>query len=374
MQTMEGWFDAPGSEADVAVSSRVRLARNLLGIPFPPALSKEQEEQVQLEVAKAFDSASGEFEKIYLDRLAPLERKILLERNIISQDFCISPNKLVVLAKDGERSAMVNEEDHLRLACIHTGLCLEEVFSELDELDNQLEDTLHYAASIEWGYLASTLENVGTGLRASVMLHLPALVMDGTIGWVLKRINQMGLQIMGYWGEGDNSLGDMYQISNPLSIGYKEKEILRSVGKAAVEMLGYERKAREESLSSRRMELEDQIFRAYGVLGSCRLISSKEAIDLLSALRLGISLGVLSGPPIEAVTSLMIRVQKAHIQKMLDRMDDETDNKLVDYTRARLIRRTLEGYGQPGNGHPGCGRQSSGETNQGENAQEDNDV
>jgi protein arginine kinase len=344
MRIDNGWFSASGAEDDVVVSSRVRLARNLLGIPFPPALSKEEEEQVQREVTEAFEKSKCSFETIYLDRLPPLERKILMEQNIISQDFCVSPNKLVLLGDDGCISAMVNEDDHLRVACMRTGLCLQEIFAAVDDLDGRLEENLHFAASIEWGYLASRLDNTGTGLRASVMLHMPALVTDGTIGWALKRINQMGLQIKGYWGDGDNSLGDMYQISNPLCIGYKEKEILASVGEAARELVEYERKAREEITKSRRIELEDRVHRAFGALKACRLISSKEAITLLSTVRLGISLEMISEPAVEVITSLMIRAQKAHIQKMLDQMDDDTDNKLVDYTRAKLIRHALEGH------------------------------
>lgn len=344
MHVDRGWFSSPGSDDDVAVSSRVRLARNLMDIPFPPTLSKEEEEQVQLQVIGAFSELSDTFDTIYLDRLAPLDRKILLEQNIISQDFCVSPNKLVLLNRDGRMSAMVNEEDHLRLACLDTGLRLKEVYEQADALDSRLEDKLRFAASIEWGYLASRLENAGTGLRASVMLHMSALVNDGTIGWVLKRVNQMGLQIKGYWGEGDNSLGDMYQISNPLSIGLREKEILSSVEEAAREMVEYERKAREEMMASRRIELEDRVHRAFGVLSSCRLISSKEAITLLSAVRLGISLGIITQPQREVITSLMIQAQKAHVQKSLDQTDDDADNKLVDYTRAKLIRHALEGH------------------------------
>ncbi len=344
MRIDEGWFSSSGAEDDVAVSSRVRLARNLFGFPFPPVMSKEEEEQVQREVTEAFEKLKMSFEAIYLDRLPPLERKILMEQNIISQDFCVSPNKLVLLSGDGRISAMVNEDDHLRLTCMRTGLCLQEIFAAVDELDSRLEGSLHFAASIEWGYLTSRLDNAGTGLRASVMLHMPALVTDDTIGWALKRINQMGLQIKGYWGDGDHSLGDMYQISNPLCIGYREKEILASVGEAARELVEYERKAREESTKSRRIELEDRVHRAFGVLKACRLISSKEAITLLSTVRLGISLGMISELGIEVVTSLMIRAQKAHIQKMLDQMDDDTDNKLVDYTRAKLIRHALEGH------------------------------
>jgi protein arginine kinase len=195
---------------------------------------------------------------------------------------------------------------------------------------------------MEWGFLATSLASAGTGLRASVMLHLPALVMEGNVGWALKMVGQMGLSIKGHWGEGDNSLGDMYQISNPVSLGLNEKEIVETVQSTAVSLMDYERKARAEMLKSRRVELEDSVFRAYGQLSQCRLISSKEAIELLAKVRLGISLGILSSPGLETATALMILSQKSHIQKMLDTSGDETDNKLVDYTRAKLLRRALE--------------------------------
>jgi protein arginine kinase len=342
--TLHGeWFSRPGEHSDVAVSTRVRLARNLQGLPFPPVLGKEEEEELQREVVQAFGHLGDRFSMVYLDRLPPIDRRMLLERNIISQDFSVSPNKLVVLSSDERLSAMVNEEDHLRLASIESGLCLELTFANVEELDRELEKSLHFAASMEWGYLNTSLANAGTGLRASVMLHLPALVMDGNIGWALKRAGQMGLQIKGYWGEGDNSLGDMYQISNPLSVGTGEKEILGTVQKAAVDLMDYERKARGEMIGARRMELEDRVYRALGILKHCRIVPSKEAIDLLGSVRLGLSLGVLQSPSVEVVTALMILSQKAHIQKLLDSSDDEADNKLVDYTRAKLIRRVLEG-------------------------------
>jgi len=152
----------------------------------------------------------------------------------------------------------------------------------------------------------------------------------------------MGLAIKGHWGEGDNSLGDMYQISNPVSLGLNEKEIVETVQSTAVSLMDYERKARAEMLKGRRVEMEDAIYRAYGLLSQCRLMSSKEAIELLAKVRLGVSAGVLSKPSLETVTALMILSQKSHIQKMLDATGDETDNKLVDYTRAKLLRRALE--------------------------------
>ncbi|MBN1836211.1 MAG: hypothetical protein JW820_10200 [Spirochaetales bacterium] len=342
MSSLGMWYSKPGSDFDVAVSTRIRLARSLLGFPFPLMMGREQEEQLQGQVLEAFSKLSDPFQIVYLDRIPPLERKILLERNLISQEFSVSPNKLLLVNGDESLSAMVNEEDHLRLVAIRSGLCLEETLAGAVELDNGLEEHIHYAASIEWGYLNASIHNIGTGMRASVMLHLPALVMDGNIGWALKRTSQMGLQIKGYWGDGENSLGDMYQVSNQVSLGMSEKEIVGGLGGVVGDLIGYERNAREEMRGARQMELEDRVFRALGVLSHCRMVSSKEAIGLLGMIRLGISLGILDRPSPEVVTALMILSQKAHIQKMLDAADDEADNKLVDYTRAKLIRRALE--------------------------------
>ncbi len=336
------WFNLPGPEMDVAVSSRARLSRNLMGYLFPPLASKDQEEMASEEVLKAFQKLPGGFKIINLDSISPLERRILMERNLISQEFSASPNKVVAISEDEKLSAMINEEDHLRLVCIRSGLALEDVYRQVEKVDSKLEGSLHYAASMEWGYLNTSLQNTGTGLRASVMLHLPALVMEGNVGWALKMAGQMGLQIKGHWGEGENSLGDMYQISNPVSLGLTEREIVETVQSTATTLMEYERKSRAEMLKNRRLELEDGVYRAYGLLAQCRLISSKEAIELLAKVRLGVSLGVLSKPSLEVVTTLMILSQKSHIQKMLDTMDDESDNRLVDYTRAKLLRRALE--------------------------------
>jgi protein arginine kinase len=336
------WFNLPGPEMDVAVSSRARLSRNLMGYLFPPLASKDQEEMASEEILKAFQKLPGAFKILSLDSIPPLERRILMERNLISQEFSASPNKVVAISEDEKLSAMVNEEDHLRLVCIRSGLALEDVYRQVEKVDSKLESSLHYAASMEWGYLNTSLQNTGTGLRASVMLHLPALVMEGNVGWALKMAGQMGLQIKGHWGEGENSLGDMYQISNPVSLGLTEREIVETVQSTATTLMEYERKSRAEMLKNRRLELEDGIYRAYGLLAQCRLVSSKEAIELLAKVRLGVSLGVLAKPSLEVVTTLMILSQKSHIQKMLDTMDDESDNKLVDYTRAKLLRRALE--------------------------------
>lgn len=327
----------------MAISSRVRLARNLMDHVFPPHLSREEEKLVRDEIVSAFRKLPDALQIIYLDKISPLEQKILLERNIISQSFLTAPEKAVVVSEDWGLSAMINEEEHLRLACMQSGLCLDEAFRRVDRLDNLLEDSLHYAAALDWGYLNTGLASTGTGLRASVMLHFQGLVMDGKIGWVLKVASELGLQVKGYWGEGDNSLGSVYQVSNQHTMGLSEQDILTRVGELVRKLAGYERASRDALVKKRKQELEDQVFRALGVLKFCRLISSREAIELLSAVRLGVSMGLLTEPSLETVTALLILSQKSHIQKNLELSGDDTDNKLVDYTRAQLLRRGLEG-------------------------------
>ena len=325
------------------ISSRVRLARNLMDHVFPPHLSGEEERIVRDKIVSAFQSLPDALQVIYLDEISPLEQKILLERNIISQSFLTAPEKAVVVSQDWGLSAMINEEDHLRLACMQSGLCLKDAYQRVDRIDSLLEDSLHYAAALDWGYLNAGLTNTGTGLRASVMLHFQGLVMDGKIGWVLKVASELGLQVKGYWGEGDDSLGNVYQVSNQQTIALSEQEILSRVSELVRKLADYERVSRDELLGKRKQELEDQVFRALGILKFCRLISSKEAIELLSSVRLGVSLGLITEPSLETVTALLILSQKSHIQKNLELEGDDTDNKLVDYTRAKLLRRGLEG-------------------------------
>ena len=333
------WYTETGAESDVVVSTRIRLARNLIGFPFPQGLSVEQETEVCGLITAAF--AGKPYETIDLNTVNSLDRRLLLEQNIVSQEFSVSPNKSIVLEKNGGAiSAMINEEDHLRLAGFKSGLAIDELYQRMDRLDRSLEEHLHYAASLEFGFLTASMYNAGTGLRVSGMLHLPAVVVNGTIGWALKTISQLGLQIKGYWSEGENSLGDMYQVSNQICLGVPEEELLSNVAEGISHMMEYEREAREELLKTHKLEIEDKVHRALGILTHCRTITSKEAIERLAVVRFGACSGLLD-VEIGLVTSLLIHSQKSHIQKMLESIDDETDNKLVDYTRAKLIRTAL---------------------------------
>jgi protein arginine kinase len=344
------WFTESGQEGDVVVSSRVRLARNLVDHPFPEFMNRDVEVAVRDEVISAFAKLPGQSNKLpgqgnftilYMKDLTPLDRRVLLERNIITQDFSLAENKAVVLSQDESISVMINETDHLRISCIREGLTLSEVYEEVDRLDSLLENELHYSISLRWGYLNSNLTDIGTGMRASLMVHLPALVMTHLIEKALKAITQVGLVVKGFFGEGVSSLGDMYQIANQICLGLSEAEIVENLNSIVTPLINYERKARSELLTRKRDEVEDKVFRAYGILTNCRRIASREAIDLLSNLRLGISLGLIPKVPLEKINALFFLCQKSHVQKILVNSETASEIAEVDVQRAIIIREML---------------------------------
>jgi protein arginine kinase len=342
LNTIGTWFDREGPQDDVVISSRVRLSRNLAGFCFPGVLAFDEEEKVKNLVINAFSALKEkeDFSVYQLDSLKPLSRKLLLEKNLITQEFSIANSKAVVLKKRNAMCAMINETDHLKMADFKSGLALKDAYKEVDALDVELEANLNYAVSLEWGYLSSSLTNIGTGMRASLMLHLPALVSTSLISKAIKTIVQLGVSIKGFFSDGQDSLGDIYQISNQVSLGVSEKEIIENLEDIAVQLVNYERKAKEEMLKKERVMVLDKIYRALGILLYCRSITAKEAIGLLSTLRTGLALNLLKGISIHMITALIFNIQKYHIINMLGD-EEEVDNMLVDFTRAKLIRERL---------------------------------
>jgi protein arginine kinase len=342
LKTMGTWFKEKGPHDDVVISSRVRLSRNLAGFCFPGVLQHNEEENVKNKIVRAFEHLEDKesFKIFYLDKLVPLEKKLLLERNLVSKEFSIAPSKVVVIKEADTVSGMIIETDHLKLSAFKSGLSLNDAYKKVNNIDVELEKHLNYAVSLEWGYLSSSLTNIGTGMRASLMLHLPALVKIGLISKAIKTIVQLGVSIKGFFSNGNESLGDMYQIANQVSVGVSEKEIIENLEDIAVQLVNYERKAKEEMLGKERIAVMDRIYRALGTLLYCRSITSKEAISLLSEIRLGLTLKLLKGIAQDVITSLIFDTQKYHIISLLGD-DEKIDNKLIDYTRAELIRETL---------------------------------
>ncbi len=338
-----GWMKKGGPEDRVVVSSRVRLSRNLADHAFPWTCAAEEENGIRAEIIGAFRRLpkKEKFTIIYLDEITPLERRMLFERNIISQGYSLEKNKAIVLGEDESVAAVIAEEDHLRLVGVQAGSCLERLHERIDALDGELERSLKYAVSTEWGYLNTAITNLGTGLKASMMLHLPALAMSGLLKKAVKASAQLGLSIRGFFSESVDSLGDMYIVANEVTIGLTEREIIGNLGRIAAQLIGYENRTREELMEKRRIDIEDKVFRALGLLTHCRYISAREAVENLSSLKLGICLGLIDVADNPTVTSLLFLSQKSHIQRLLQNSHDTIDGKLIDYTRAKLIREAL---------------------------------
>jgi len=341
-KAIEGLFHSAGPDMDVVVSSRTRLARNIVGYHFPLKLKAQDEEKLRDEVIQALTDLDLNFTVLHLDNLSRTDRQILLEENLITSKLVKAKKKVIALNDPSFVVVMINAEDHLRLAAMQSGLALEESYQAVNQIDNLLEEHLQFAATYEWGYLNTSFSDLGTGMRASVLLHLPGLIADSTIDEAVSAASDLGLKVKSYTGAGEVSLGGMYQFSNADSLGSSEVEIIDALEMTVQEIVEFERQSRENMLNTGRIEIEDMVFRALGVLKHCRRISAVEAIELLSQIRLGISLGLIDDLSIEKSTALLFLCQSAHIKKIVERMADEADNNLVDYARAEIVRNALE--------------------------------
>jgi protein arginine kinase len=294
-KALSRWMEGDGPHADTVISSRVRLARNLAGRAFPHRSSPEQASEVIGEVARAIESINkegGNLEVFRLGELGSLERQVLVEKHLISPQHAQNPLGAVVICPDEEVSIMVNEEDHLRIQCLLPGLQLEEAWAMATRLDDSLENTLTYAFGERRGYITACPTNVGTALRASVMTHLPALVLTNRIGGVIPAISQLGLVVRGLYGEGTEAAGNIFQVSNQVTLGKSEEEIISNLHDISEQIIEQEKAART-SLMESRVALEDRVWRSYGILANARSITSEEAIRLWSNVRLGADLGLL---------------------------------------------------------------------------------
>ena len=297
-----------GPESDIVISSRIRLARNLSDFPFIRKCSTKQRTQIAAAVQLAFDRCEIGTEAEYIDvsKLGDLDRQFLMERQLISHELSDAEGTRAVILDPSERfSIMVNEEDHLRLQVMQSGLDLEHGWSRIDKLDDALEAHLQFAFTSKFGYLTACPTNVGTGLRVSVMLHLPALVIN--------------VAVRGLFGEGSQFMGDFYQVSNQTTLGKSEAELIRRVQEVVPQLIDYERKARVFLLNEDRADLSDLVSRAHGILRTAKKISSEETMHYLSKVRLGINLGLIQGLTIPTLNKMFIHTQPAHLQKLRGR-------------------------------------------------------
>ncbi len=339
------WVQGEGALQDVVLSSRVRLARNLQAYPFPQLQTEQSANEMlrQLEDFVTLGSGkghAGNLQFLPLDRVAAVDRQVLVEKHLISPDLARSKNigTAVIVRDDEALSVMINEEDHLRIQCLLPGFQLAECWQLASRLDDLLEDKLDYAFSQEHGYLTACPTNAGTGLRASVMMHLPGLVITQQIGSVLAAISQVGLVVRGLYGEGTQASGNIFQISNQITLGPSEEEIISNLSAVIKQIVEQERASRRALQQNSRLALEDKVCRAYGILTNARQLTSKEAIGLLSEVRLGASLGIIPGLRTKLLNELLVLIQPA----MLERAAGERMSEGVrDQKRAEVVRRRL---------------------------------
>ncbi len=336
------WLDATGPHSDMVLSTRVRLARNLTGVPFTHRARDEQLVSVLGSVERAARS-SPSFEDgalLRMHELSTLDRQFLVERHLVSHELSDGARPRGLYLTAGERlSVMVNEEDHLRLQSLCSGFQLAAAWTLAEHADDELDQSLEYAFTDELGYLTACPTNVGTGMRASVLIHLPALVLTKQIDKVLKSIMQVGLAVRGLYGEGSEVMGNLFQISNQTTLGHSEKESIESLDRVSRQILDYEERARDVLIRDAQVQIEDKVWRAYGSLRYGRSMSSQEVINLCSAVRLGVALGFKGLPPLATVNELLVLTQPAHLQRGAGRAVDAPERNIL---RAELVRAHLE--------------------------------
>jgi protein arginine kinase len=336
------WAGQRGPDGDVVFSSRLRLARNVAVAPFPGQASAEDLARVA-GVCRAPFEESPDFQEFWLAdaaELDPVALRSLVERHLVSVPLVETPeHRLAILSPTGTLSVMINEEDHLRLQCFLPGRDLKEAWRILDRLDDWLAGLLPWSFSPRFGYLTTHLANLGTGLRASAMVHLPALQMTGRRTETLRAASNLGVAVRGLYGEGSESAGDLFQVSNRFALGPSEEEIVRRVDTTVKFLAEAERAARRKLLDEDSEALADRAWRAYGVLRHARRVSTSEALDLLSRLKLGVDLNLVNAARRRVVQQLFLAVRPASLQAASGRALDPTRR---DRARATLIREQLE--------------------------------
>lgn len=343
MKKVNSWMKAGGPQGDIVLGTRCRLARNLAGVPFPNIASREQLRGVLSEAEGLVPVLKpiGEFSYAEMATMEGLDRLLLVEEHLVSPSHLESPqHKAVLLNSDSDVCIMINEEDHLRIQVLKPGLQLNEAWELVNQIDDLLEEKLDYAFELQFGYLTSCPTNVGTALRSSVMLHLPALRRLGKVQEVLGTISKFGLTVRGLYGEGSDVWGNVFQLSNQITLGRTEAETIEHLTRFTAQILHSERQAREYLIENgRRLETEDWLYRSYGILTQARQLTWKEAMELLSALKLGLDLGVIVESDPETLNQLLVQIRSAHLQKM---MGQSLPVQEQDRLRASLIRETLK--------------------------------
>ncbi|MBF0386017.1 MAG: protein arginine kinase [Candidatus Omnitrophica bacterium] len=337
------WLKGTGEYPNIVISSRIRLARNINKIPFPSRAKKKDLAQV-LGLVEEATSAIPYFKDSQLFRIGEIDtvdRQFLIERHLMSHEHAANPEgKALIVSKEEVLSVMINEEDHLRLQVMHSGFNLSATWEIMNNIDNALAEKIEFAFNSEWGYLTSCPTNAGTAMRGSVMLHLPALVMTKQINKVLAAIAKLNFASRGFYGEGTQASGNFYQISNQVSLGHSETDVIQNINGLIRQVIEQEEQARQAMLVQNKSLLEDKIYRSLGVLKNAYIISSQETVDLLSMVRLGVDLDMVKNITRKSINELFIMIQPAHLQKIEGKKLSTSER---DRKRASVIREKLGG-------------------------------
>jgi protein arginine kinase len=327
----------------IAMSSRVRLARNFAGINFPGRLGAEESSTLLSDIKLVFFGSSqvkgSEYVYVEISNLDPVDKMMLIEKHLISPDIAaVQRPSAAIVSKDEQISIMLNEEDHVRIQCLLPSSDILGAYKQCDSLEQMLGEKFKIAFDREFGYLTSCPTNLGTAMRASFMLHLPALAITGNIKNILDACGKIGVAVRGLYGENSEASGNMFQFSNQGSLGRSEDEILNSIIDIKEQIVNHESKFREEMISHNLTRFEDRVYRALGTLKSARVLSSSEYMKLWSDVRLGIDAGVIGDVGIETLDQMLTLIQPAYIQKMYGRMLNSSER---DIQRAKLVREIL---------------------------------
>lgn len=347
LNTPAEWMRTSGPRSDIVITSRVRLARNLINHPFPGWAEKEDRAEV-MDIVRPVLEELGEMQNAFSEEmtdLSAIEKQVLVERHLVSREHAArGPGCATVMNRNQTVSIMINEEDHLRMQAIRPGLQLLSAFKSLNTIDTDLDKTLSYAFDSRYGYLTACPTNLGTGMRASAMLHLPGLVLSEQINHTIQGANRIGLAVRGLYGEGTEAMANLFQVSNQTTLGTSEEDVIEHLGKVIDRVIENEHNARLKILEERASMMQDSIGRAFAILKFAHIIPSKEALNCLSMIRLGCDLGFFGDGDRETINILLTEIQPAHLQISAKRKLSPEER---DTLRADIIRTKLKGLTPP---------------------------
>lgn len=333
---MAKWYDDTGFQGDIVLSTRVRLARNLRGIPFPNKMTDADAEKVISLVSGALEGMNYSFTRLDLKNMSAVEKQKLVEKRYISPDLAKQTKPCAVFISEDENvSIMVNEEEHIRLQSIFAGLECQKAYDIISKIDEYIADKLSYAVHPKYGYLTSCLTNVGTGMRVSFMLHLPAICLCSVADSMFAALGKLGVTVRGMYGEGSKASGYLFQISNQTTLGVDEKEIIDKLSDVVNQVITKERELRGVLLKQQGVSLEDKIMRSCGILRTARLLTSAEMLSLFSNVRFAVSTGLIADTDTKTLNSLMVETSPAHLSESTDGVMER------DAERARIVRKRL---------------------------------